>query len=180
MSLLRPVTSDISQPFLGEFVAEPAGWVKVRRNLARGFRSFRLRAIKYRHVHLAVDFASPLGTPVQAVHDGKLVAQFVDVDGAVVIIQRLRTGRIFVIHGAYWHLQRNSFRFATGTDVKQGRVIAHSGDTGNTFYGGRRHPHLHFELWRTVRGTPLGWLYRLATRLDPVPFFHGRDLDTVS
>jgi murein DD-endopeptidase MepM/ murein hydrolase activator NlpD len=98
--------------------------------------------------HEGLDFAAPLGTPVQAVADGR-----------VVLSERLRVrGEAVVLaHGAglctgYWHLAERRVR--VGEEVRAGQVLGLLGSTGLS-----TGPHLHLEA--RLFGVPV----------DPAPFF---------
>ena len=98
--------------------------------------------------HEGLDFAAPLGTPVRAVADGR-----------VVLSERLRVrGEAVVLaHGAglctgYWHLSQRGVR--VGEEVRAGEVLGLLGSTGLS-----TGPHLHLEV--RLFGVPV----------DPAPFF---------
>ena len=85
--------------------------------------------------HTGIDYACPEGTPILASADGTVVYSAFDTTGygKVVIIQH-KDGRATL----YAHLlDRN---VTPNQTVKQGDVIGHSGNTGNS-----TGPHLHFE-----------------------------------
>src|SRR5439155_15189461 len=86
--------------------------------------------------HKGVDFAAPMGTPVRASGDGKVVfAGRQNGYGNVVALQ----------HGAslstlYAHLSRFAAAVRPGARVTQGEVIGYVGQTGWA-----TGPHLHYE-----------------------------------
>ena len=87
--------------------------------------------------HLAIDISVDIGTPVKSIANGRvLLSEWTTQTGYVLIID----------HGSdlvsiYKH---NSLLLkAQGEAVKQGEIIAMSGNTGVLTSG----PHLHFELW---------------------------------
>lgn len=87
--------------------------------------------------HLAIDISVDIGTPVKSIANGRvLLSEWTTQTGYVLIID----------HGSdlisiYKH---NSLLLkAQGDAVKQGEIIAMSGNTGVLTSG----PHLHFELW---------------------------------
>lgn len=175
MSIIRPVNNGITQTFLGQFEMEHEGWVKKINGIWRGRRSYWRGAIYAKHRHLAIDYGCPEGTPVRAVHDGKIVAQFTDTDGAVVLYLQIRRGLVFKITVAYWHLKPRSFRFRVGDRVKAGQVLALSGKTGRV-----SGPHLHFEMWRSLVGLAVRSLFSRSVRVDPQPFIDGKNLTAIS
>ena len=87
--------------------------------------------------HLAIDISVDIGTPVKSIANGRvLLSEWTTQTGYVLIID----------HGSdlvsiYKH---NSLLLKDqGDAVKQGEIIAMSGNTGVLTSG----PHLHFELW---------------------------------
>lgn len=179
MSLGRPVPGGINQGFLGDNQAEPRGWVKLVAGVYRGWRTIHAAASRVGHVHLALDFHAPEGTPVRAMGSGKIVAQFTDTDGARVIYQEVRVTRLYRYVVAYWHLQPNSYQQKQGTFAPRGKFIARAGHTGNVRPAGPAGAHLHVELWKVLRVTPRSLWWRLAQRLDPRPFLAGKALTSV-
>lgn len=88
--------------------------------------------------HLGIDFAVPVGTPVRASASGIVVfADYTINDGYKIIISH-QNGYITI----YKHLSKPLKR--ERDFVKQGEIIALSGNTGRLTTG----PHLHFEIWK--------------------------------
>lgn len=91
------------------------------------------------HVHNGIDIAVPIGTPVKAIADGTVYA----VGPAkgygywVVINHGKLNGTI--VTSEYGHLA--SWNVKPGQRVKQGEIIAKSGNTGHS-----RGPHLHITI----------------------------------
>ncbi len=86
--------------------------------------------------HKGVDYAAPIGTPVRATGDGRIIFRgWKGGYGRVVILQH---GRRYTT--LYAHLQRFNPRFKRGSRVKQGDVIAYVGKSGLA-----TGPHLHYE-----------------------------------
>lgn len=87
--------------------------------------------------HNGTDIATNVGTPIKSPADGKVVAVFFDNTyggGYSLVIEHdngYRTG--------YAHL--SGFHVQTGETVKQGQIVADSGNTGYS-----TGPHLHFTL----------------------------------
>lgn len=90
--------------------------------------------------HEGIDIMAPLGAPVRAAADGRVVKFFDSVRGGVTIYQ-FDTSERFVYY--YAHLNRRAPGLAEGDVVRQGDVIAYVGMSGNAPV-----PHLHFEIQR--------------------------------
>ena len=86
--------------------------------------------------HKGTDYAAPVGTPIKATGDGKIIkAYYSSTYGNVVIIQ----------HGAgirtlYAHMSKFSKYSRVGNRIKQGQVIGYVGATGRVTGA-----HLHYE-----------------------------------
>lgn len=86
--------------------------------------------------HKGVDYAAPVGTPVRAAGDGKVVYKG----------WRGGYGRFIVLqHGqrystAYGHLSRFAAKLRNGARVRQGQIIGYVGQSGLA-----TGPHLHYE-----------------------------------
>lgn len=101
---------------------------------------YRIHPIyKVRKMHYGMDFTAPVGTPVYATGDGKII----EIKGS----RRSRSGfglEVKIDHGygfvtLYGHL--NAFNVKRGQKVKRGDIIAFVGNTG-----GSTAPHLHYEV----------------------------------
>jgi len=101
------------------------------------------------HTHKGVDLPARSGTPVRAVHAGRVIRISYDSGGA--------GWYIAVDHGeghqsVYEHLQARP-SLAVGTRVAVGQTVGRVGQTGNA-----RSPHLHFEihygLWHPINPAP--------------------------
>lgn len=90
--------------------------------------------------HEGIDILAPMGTPVRAVADGRIVKFFDSVRGGITIYQ-FDTSERFVYY--YGHLSRRASGLAEGAVARQGDVIAYVGMSGNAPV-----PHLHFEIQR--------------------------------
>jgi len=99
--------------------------------------------------HTGIDFKCPVGTPILAYRDGKVIIAYENEDGF--------GKRIWVEHGRYrdGYCHLSEFFVSAGDLVKQGQVIGLSGKSGKC-----EGPHLHFEV-------------RIALDRMPVaPFFY--------
>lgn len=101
--------------------------------------------------HSGVDFGTPLGTPILAVLDGVVVTAGPGGGYGNVVIVKHADG----LSTVYAHL--SIIYVKPGEFVKQGQVIALSGNTGVS-----TGPHLHFEVRKD--GTPT----------DPIPYLGGK------
>ncbi len=93
--------------------------------------------------HFAVDIALKSKTPVKAIADGRILFSDWTRSGGNTIILKSADNLISI----YKH--NNKLLRKEGDLVKQGEVIALSGNTGEKTSG----PHLHFELW--INGYPV-------------------------
>lgn len=107
--------------------------------------------------HEGIDILAPLGTPVRAAADGRIVKFFDSVRGGVTIYQ-FDTSERFVYY--YAHLNQRAPGLMEGAVVRQGDVIGYVGMTGNAPV-----PHLHFEVQRL---TPERRWWE-ATSMNPYP-----------
>ena len=92
------------------------------------------------HIHNGIDIAVPVGTPIKAIADGKVYyagANDPKGYGQYVIITHNVDGKI--VTSEYGHL--SSWNVHSGQQVKQGQVIAKSGNTGHS-----DGPHLHLTI----------------------------------
>ncbi len=97
---------------------------------------------KRRKFHCGVDISAPVGSPVRASRDGKVIFSGWKQGYGKVVILRHKDGYITV----YAHNKKNVIK--EGNWVRAGRKIALSGHTGAV-----TGPHLHFELRKYL--TPL-------------------------
>ena len=88
--------------------------------------------------HKGVDFGCPEGTPVFASADGVVV--FAGPHGGHGNYVKIRHSE--TLETAYAHLSGWPAETVVGTTVRQGNVVAFSGNTGTS-----SGPHLHYEVW---------------------------------
>jgi len=101
------------------------------------------------HIHHGIDFVSPLGTPVLAAADGKVVFAGDDLQrvvgarngfyGRVIIIEHASLWRGEPVYTVYGHV--SEVHVAEGDRVRAGQVIGLVGQEGVA-----EGPHLHFEV----------------------------------
>lgn len=102
-------------------------------------------------LHDALDIMAPRGTPVLAVEGGRVVKLFLSKSGGITLYQFEPDS-----NDAYYYAHLD--RYAEGSLLKKGQLIAYVGSTGNASPNA---PHLHFAIFRLEperqwwRGTPL-------------------------
>jgi len=113
--------------------------------------------LRIRRPHLGVDYAAPVGTPVYAVGDGKVVSAGTE-NGSGKMVKIVHNS---VYSTAYLHLSRFGQGIATGVFVKQGDVIGYVGSSGLS-----TGPHLDFRFY--MNGSPVDPLKVDAPSVEPV------------
>ena len=107
--------------------------------------------------HQGIDYAAPIGTPVLAIGDGRVIeAGFEGGSGRII---RIRHNSVYST--AYLHLSRFESGIAAGVYVKQGQKIGYVGSSGLS-----TGPHLDFRFFRN--GSPVDPLKVEAPSADPV------------
>src|SRR5215218_4837736 len=123
----------------------------------------------------AIDFEMPIGTPVVAARAGIVVAardSFADDNGL-----DLHENFVFVQHtdgtvARYLHLTRGGALARVGDRVRQGQVIARSGNSGQS-----AGPHLHFDVQLCGPNLPPGYNTLPCGRTVPVAFRNASPAD---
>lgn len=145
---------------------EPTAWIeydgaKNPSGAKRAKFSAFTGGVQFSDVHMGVDIACPIGTPVRAPADGVCVLHSVyqtiflgkKVIGYAVLFQ-FGIGRILYVD----HL--SSFVAKQGQKVAKGGIIARTGNTGASLG-----PHAHLEVWAS-------WIdFARSTRLNPERVF---------
>ena len=108
--------------------------------------------------HKGMDFNAPLGTPIYATADGKVIDAGFNTGGF--------GNRVVINHGygyqtLYGHMLRIKAR--VGQDVKRGELIGYVGNTGKS-----TGPHCHYEVHRN--GYPVDPIYYFYNDLSPGQF----------
>ena len=116
--------------------------------ISSGFTGRRFHPILKRYrSHYGIDYAAPLGTPVQSVGDGLVVeARYRGQEGKFVKIKHNGT-----YSSGYLHLSRYGPGIKKGARIKQGDIVGYVGSTGLS-----TGPHLDFRFW--INGTPVNYL----------------------
>ena len=109
-------------------------------NGARLYSSFGIRKhpiLGFNKMHKGTDFAAPMGTPIMASGEGKIVrARWCGGGGNCVKIKHNSTYLT-----VYAHMSKFGRGIKEGIRVKQGRIIGYVGSTGMS-----TGPHLHYEV----------------------------------
>ena len=122
------------------------------------FSGARLHPIlKIVRPHHGVDYAAPIGTPVMAIGDGRVISTAYE-NGSGRIV-RIRHNSVYST--AYMHLSRFGPGITSGVYVKQGQVIGYVGSSGLS-----TGPHLDFRFYRN--GSPVDPLKVEAPPVNPV------------
>ena len=91
----------------------------------------------YNKLHKGTDFAAPLGTPIMASGDGKIIrAKWCGGGGNCIKIKHNST-----YSTVYAHMSKFAVGIKNGVKVKQGQIIGYVGSTGKS-----TGPHLHYEV----------------------------------
>ncbi|MBN2275700.1 MAG: peptidoglycan DD-metalloendopeptidase family protein [Bacteroidales bacterium] len=128
------------------------------RRISSRFSHSRLHPIlRIRRPHHGVDYAAPVGTPVFAIGDGKVLQA----------VYRGQAGRLVKIRhnsvytSAYLHLSRFGKDIRPGAFVRQGQVIGYVGSTGLS-----TGPHLDFRVYKN--GSAIDPLKMESPPVEPV------------
>jgi murein DD-endopeptidase MepM/ murein hydrolase activator NlpD len=113
--------------------------------------------LKIRRPHYGVDYAAPIGTPVYAIGDGRVVMASYQ-RGAGRIIKIKHNG---VYTSTYMHLSGFGKGISAGKYVAQGELIGYVGSTGLS-----TGPHLDFRVARN--GSPIDPLKMESPSVDPI------------
>ncbi|MBS1198977.1 MAG: peptidase [Proteobacteria bacterium] len=104
--------------------------------------------------HYSLDWDMPIGTPIHAARAGKVIHALDRFSGrAWDPSYKERTNTITILHAdgtmaEYSHIGTGTLHVRLGQQVQEGDLLALSSDVG--YSGG---PHLHFRVFRLVRGT---------------------------
>tara|TARA_B110000263_G_C15204006_1_gene462009 strand:- start:554 stop:1039 length:486 start_codon:yes stop_codon:yes gene_type:complete len=91
----------------------------------------------YNKLHKGTDFAAPLGTPIMASGNGKVIkAKWCGGGGNCIKIKHNTT-----YSTVYAHMKNFAGGIKVGVRVKQGQIIGYVGSTGKS-----TGPHLHYEV----------------------------------
>lgn len=123
-------------------------WPVGKRRISSRFGTRRHPILLYTTTHWGVDYATKIGTPVGAAADGEIT--FIGNRGGYGKYVQMRHTNGYST--AYAHLNSYNRALKVGDFVKQGQIIAFSGNTGRS-----TGPHLHFEVIKNGKKVnPLG------------------------
>jgi len=139
-----------------DFLRSPIKFMTPR--ITSRFSSSRFHPIhKIYRPHYGVDYAAPIGTPVQATADGEVT--FAGRDGAAGNAVKMRHRNAY--QTAYLHLSRFGQGIRKGAQVKGGDVIGYVGTTGDS-----TGPHLDYRIY--YHGSPVNPLGHKFKPADPL------------
>ena len=122
------------------------------------FSASRLHPVlRIRRPHHGVDYAAPVGTPVYAIGDGRIVSAGTE-NGSGKMVRIVHNS---VYSTAYLHLSRFGPGITQGAFVKQGDVVGFVGSSGLS-----TGPHLDFRFYQN--GSPVDPLKVDAPPVEPV------------
>lgn len=107
--------------------------------------------------HYGVDYAAPVGTPVHAIGDGRVISA--TNEGGAGRMVKIQHNSVYAT--AYLHLSRFGDGVASGKFVSQGQIIGYVGTTGLS-----TGPHLDFRFYKN--GSPVDPLRVDAPPVEPV------------
>jgi murein DD-endopeptidase MepM/ murein hydrolase activator NlpD len=113
--------------------------------------------LRIRRPHFGVDYAAPVGTPVHAIGDGRVISATSENGSGKMV--RIQHNSVYAT--AYLHLSRFGDNIATGVFVKQGDIIGFVGSTGLS-----TGPHLDFRFY--MNGSPVDPLKVDAPPVEPI------------
>ena len=107
--------------------------------------------------HYGVDYAAPIGTPVHAIGDGRVISA--TNEGGAGRMVKIQHNSVYAT--GYMHLSRFGDGISAGKFVKQGDIIGYVGSTGLS-----TGPHLDFRFYKN--GSPVDPLKVDAPPVEPV------------
>ncbi|MFH0833919.1 MAG: S-layer homology domain-containing protein [Patescibacteria group bacterium] len=136
--------------------------------------SYEQGSKEYQGSHLAVDIKTPVGTPIHAIANGKVIKVASDASGFgknIVIkhydVPSLDGNETLTLYSGYAHL--SEMNVTVGQIVKRGDIIGKSGETGTATT-----PHLHFQIDNDNAPWHPWWPFTSAqTAAAGVSFFDG-------
>jgi murein DD-endopeptidase MepM/ murein hydrolase activator NlpD len=122
------------------------------------FSSNRLHPIlRIRRPHFGVDYAAPVGTPVHAIGDGKIISATTENGSGKMV--RIQHNSVYAT--AYLHLSRFGDGISPGVYVRQDDIIGYVGSSGLS-----TGPHLDFRFY--MNGSPVDPLKVDSPPVEPI------------
>ncbi len=126
--------------------------------ISSGFSHSRMHPVlRVRRPHHGVDYAAPVGTPVYAIGDGRVIETSYSAGAGRMV--RIRHNSLYT--SAYLHLRNFEPGIRPDVWVRQGDVIGYVGSSGMS-----TGPHLDFRVWKN--GQPVDPLSIEAPPVEPV------------
>ncbi len=139
-----------------DFLRSPIKFVTPR--ITSRFSASRFHPIyKIFRPHYGVDYAAPIGTPVQATADGEVTFAGQEAGAGNIVKMRHRNA----YETAYMHLSRFGPDVRKGASLKGGDIIGYVGSTGDS-----TGPHLDYRIY--YHGSPINPLGHRFQPADPV------------
>ncbi len=136
------------------FIRTPVDFARISSRFSNGRKHPILNKIR---AHKGVDYAAPVGTPIKAAGDGRVIlAGRKGGYGNTVIIQHGQRFRTL-----YAHMRGFASGIRNGSTVSQGQVIGYIGTTGLS-----TGPHLHYEF--QINGVHVDPLSQKLPMSDPI------------
>jgi murein DD-endopeptidase MepM/ murein hydrolase activator NlpD len=139
-----------------DFLRSPIKFVTPR--ITSRFSASRFHPIyKVFRPHYGVDYAAPIGTPVQATADGEVTFAGSEAGAGNIIKMRHRNA----YQTAYMHLSRFGPGVRKGAQLKAGDIVGYVGSSGDS-----TGPHLDYRIY--LHGSPVNPLGHRFQPADPV------------
>lgn len=124
--------------------------------------------LKIRRPHYGVDYVAPVGTPVHAIGDGKVIKTTYNNSAGRMV--KIRHNSVYST--SYLHLSRFKKGIKTGAYVNQGDIIGYVGSSGLS-----TGPHLDFRFYKN--GHPVDPLKVEAPSVEPIREENKASFDSV-
>ena len=126
--------------------------------ISSGFSHSRMHPVlRVRRPHHGVDYAAPVGTPVYAIGDGRVIETSYSAGAGRMV--KIRHNSVYT--SAYLHLRNFEPGIRPDVWVRQGDLIGYVGSTGMS-----TGPHLDFRIWRN--GHPVDPLRIESPPVEPI------------
>lgn len=143
--LLWPIAGahNVTQWFDGHAGAEPSGWLGGYNGKPwKARKGVFAPAVPYLHLHMAIDIACPIGTPILAPEGGVIVAQGTYAStGEHYSMLRIHRDATLQTVLFFTHIKNGGLIHPVGSKVARGATLALSGNSGMS-----TGPHLHWEV----------------------------------